>query len=170
MKTGFTLIEILVAMVIVLGSALFLLKAIITTQRAIIFSKHKQEAVFLLEERIEEIKSIQWATATTRKGSEGEIVDIKDEDITWYIGGILTKSVGPINFFIIPGTETGIGPAAGRPSVGSGTLDVREDNIFGGTFSVSCAWIEDNKWSTITNTIYIAPDNAFFEESKNFVD
>ncbi|MEW6680333.1 MAG: prepilin-type N-terminal cleavage/methylation domain-containing protein [bacterium] len=159
---GFTLVEVLIAMIIVLGSAIFLLKAVMSTQEALIFSKHKQESIFLLEQRIEEIKGMEWATSTPG------VKFIKDEHIHWSIGGAFTRNIGPIEFIITPGNLSGTGSAPGRPSIGNGTLDVREDEIFGGTFTASCAWMEGNKWATTTYTLYIALNKTLLEESKNF--
>ncbi|HAW50544.1 TPA: hypothetical protein DCX16_06320 [bacterium] len=159
---GFTLIETLIAMIIVLGSCIFLIKTITYTQNAIIFSKHKQESVFLIERRIEEIKNIEWATATS--------IPITDKNIWWNIGGTMTVEIGPVTYYITPGTVASIGTECGRPSIEGRTLDVVEGEIRGGTFSITCVWrrTDNNEWAETTNIVYMAIYRALHEEGQDF--
>jgi prepilin-type N-terminal cleavage/methylation domain-containing protein len=149
---GFTLVEILVSMLILLGAVVFLIGTIVSVQKVMIFAKHKQQAVFLLEERIEEIKSTEWAVL--KEGSE----------IEWYVDGTISKKIGPIEYVISPGRET----ATLTSDEWEGILDVYGGmEIIGGTFTLTCSWMEETgRWATVTMPTYIPLERP--RESVNY--
>ena len=91
-KMGFTLVEVLVAMLIFVGAAVMLVGAFISAQRAIIFAKHKQQAIFILQERIEQVKNSNWGTM------------ISNGSITLSVMGSVTERIEAIEYETSPGT------------------------------------------------------------------
>jgi type II secretory pathway pseudopilin PulG len=170
---GFTLVEVLVAMLIFVGAVVMLIGAFVSAQQAIIFAKHKQQAVFILQERIEQVKNSDWGTMT----SDGIILSVM---------GTVTKKIEAIEYETSPGTTTRtiLNPhnlqanvweidlldLSGEGEVTTATtteatpykllLDIlfngtATDSIVGGTFIFISSWMEEGRKVNVEFPAYL---------------
>lgn len=164
-RIGFTLVEVLVAMLIFVTAVVFLIGAFISAQRAIIFAKHKQQAVFVLQERIEQVRYSDWGTVT-------------NNGIRLNVMGTVTKNIEAIAYETSPGTTTGIIPEIDANvweiDLLTGTaipaqttepvpyrlfLDVEISTatiITGGTFTFISSWMEEGRRIDVRFPAYLA--------------
>jgi type II secretory pathway pseudopilin PulG len=165
---GFTLVEVLVAMLIFVGAVVMLVGAFISAQRAIIFAKHKQQAVFILQERIEQVKYSNWGTMA----GEGIILNVM---------GTVTKSIEAIEYETSPGTTTTTIAKANLPindpvweiNLLSGIVttattteatpyrlllevETLTTTIIGGRFLFISTWMEEGRKVDVSLPVYLA--------------
>ncbi|MEK9149315.1 MAG: prepilin-type N-terminal cleavage/methylation domain-containing protein [Candidatus Desantisbacteria bacterium] len=172
---GFTLVEVLVAMLIFVTAVVFLVGAFISAQRAIIFAKHKQQAIFILQERVEQVKNTDWGTMTSNGG------------IMLMMMGTVTKKIETIEYETSPGTTTRIIPNSDNVQANIWEIDLLDlsenrkistatvteatpyklmldilyngnipDRISGGTFTFISTWMEEGRKIDVTFPAYLA--------------
>jgi len=169
---GFTLIEVLVAMTIFVTAVVSLIGAFIYSQRAIIFAKHKQQVVFILQERIEQVKNSDWGTMTS------------NGDLVLNVMGTVTKKIEAIEYETSPGTITLTIPnsdkieakiweinlldlsESNKVSTATTTgavpyklildIDTYSNKIIGGTFTFISTWMEEGRKVNTMFPMYVA--------------
>ncbi|MDI6751548.1 MAG: hypothetical protein QME07_01640 [bacterium] len=162
-------------MLIFVTAVVFLVGAFISAQRAIIFAKHKQQAIFILQERLESVKNTDWGTMT----SNGNVILM--------IMGTVTKKIEVIEYETSPGTTTLTIPNSGNIQANIWEINLLDlsDNrkistattteatpyklildilynkgipykINGGTFTFISTWMEEGRKVDVSFPAYLA--------------
>lgn len=170
---GFTLVEVLVAMLIFVTAVVFLIGAFISAQRAIIFAKHKQQAIFILQERIEQVKNSNWGTIADNgsitlnaMGSVTERIETIEYQtnpgttaLTVHNPGNLLTKIWEIDLLGTPGEVTDATTTEAVPYklkmdiLFNGSIP---DKILGGTFTFISIWMEEGREVDVKFPAYLA--------------